>query len=429
VRDNERSLAAFGLSPARVKLTAFAISGTIAGLAGGLLAGLYATFGPDRFGAGESLQAVAMVVIGGLASVTGAVLGALFVVGIPVLFGNNSNVALLTGGVGILAVLLFFPGGLAQILSDGRDRIISRFARKEIEEPQDQATGAALPAPSVLRPREATVIAVESSARAIDVSDLTVRFGGPAVVDHVDLHVDAGEIVGLIGSNGAGKSTVMNAIGGFVRSDGRISILGQDVTSMQAARRARLGLGRTFQGAELFGGLDVRETVALAFEAHDRANLPAVVLGLPAARRADRAKKARADDLIAFLGLGQFADLYVSELSTGTRRVVELACLVATGARVLCLDEPTAGLAQAEAEAFGPLLLDVRRHLDASVLLIEHDMSVAMSVCGRLYCLQAGQIISEGTPDEVREDALVIESYLGAGARSGRVEKALQGGA
>ncbi len=106
--------------------------------------------------------------------------------------------------------------------------------------------------------------------------------------------------------------------------------------------------------------------MALAYEAHDRATLASVVLGLPGARRADRAKKARADDLIAFLGLGHFADLYVSELSTGTRRVVELACLVATGARVLCLDEPTAGLAQAEAEAFGPMLLDVRRELDAS---------------------------------------------------------------
>jgi ABC-type branched-subunit amino acid transport system ATPase component/ABC-type branched-subunit amino acid transport system permease subunit len=428
VRENERSLAAFGLSPARVKLTAFAISGTIAGLAGGLLAGLYVTFGPDRFGAGESLQAVAMVVIGGLASVSGAVLGALFVVGIPVLFGNNSNVALLTGGVGILAVLLFFPGGLVQVLTGWRDRVIGRFAPRVGDEPQHEAAGAgAPPAPTVLRPRENTPTIVPVSGRVIDVIDLTVRFGGPAVVDDVDLHVDGGEIVGLIGSNGAGKSTVMNAIGGFVRSEGGVRILGQDVTSMQPARRARLGLGRTFQGAELFGDLDVRDTVALAFEAHDRANLAAVVLGLPAARRADRAKKARADDLISFLGLGQFADLFVSELSTGTRRVVELACLVATGARVLCLDEPTAGLAQAEAEAFGPLLLDVRRQLDASVLLIEHDMSVAMSVCSRLYCLQAGQIISEGRPDEVRDDPLVIESYLGAGARSGRVEQAIQG--
>src|SRR4051794_39523143 len=145
--------------------------------------------------------------------------------------------------------------------------------------------------------------------------------------------------------------------------------------------------------------------------------------GLPAARRSDRAKRAHADELISFLGLGDVADRFVNELSTGTRRVVELACLVATGARVLCLDEPTAGLAQTEAEAFPPLLLDVQRQLDASVLLIEHDMSVAMNVCTRLYCLEAGRIISEGQPHEIRADERVIESSPGAGARSGRLEQ------
>ncbi|MBV8236449.1 MAG: ABC transporter, partial [Acidimicrobiia bacterium] len=207
VRDNERSVAAFGLSPARVKLTAFAISGAIAGLAGGLLAGLYVTFGPDRFGAGESLQAVAMVVIGGLASVSGAVLGALFVVGIPVLFSNNSNVGLLTGGVGILAVLLFFPGGLAEILTDLRDRLVRRLMPPSDAVAGREMAGAATP-PVVLRPRRVPAAAVSESAKAIDVRGLTVRFGGPAVVDEVTLHVRTGEIVGLIGSNGAGKSTV-----------------------------------------------------------------------------------------------------------------------------------------------------------------------------------------------------------------------------
>jgi ABC-type branched-subunit amino acid transport system ATPase component len=364
---------------------------------------------------------VAMVVIGGLASVTGAVLGALFVVGIPVLFSNNNNVALLTGGVGILAVLLFFPGGLVEIVTSVRDRLVSRLVAHPDADADEEAI-TALPAPTVLHPRHVAVASVPDSGNVIDVFDLTVRFGGPPVVDHVDLHVRAGDIVGLIGSNGAGKSTVMNAIGGFVRCEGTVTVLGHDVTKMQPARRARLGLGRTFQGAELFSDLDVRETVALALEAHARANLATVLLGLPAARRSDRAKRAHADELISFLGLGGVADRLFHELPTGTRRVVELACLVATGARVLCLDEPTAGLAQTEAEAFPPLLLDVQRQLDASVLLIEHDMSVAMNVCSRLYCLEAGQIISEGGPNEIRADERVIESYLGAGVRSGRLE-------
>src|SRR4029077_1755008 len=126
-----------------------------------------------------------------------------------------------------------------------------------------------------------------------------------------------------------------------------------------------------------------------------------------------RAKQAHADEILDFLGLGSYAERFVSELSTGTRRIVEFACLLASDAEVLCLDEPTAGVAQREAEAFGPLLLEMRRELDASMLVIEHDMPLVTSVSDRIYCLEAGSVISAGTPDEVRNDPLVIASYLG----------------
>ena len=409
VRDNERATASMGLSPARVKLTAFAVSGAIAGFAGGLLAGLYVTFGPERFTATESLQAISIAVIGGLASVAGTILGALFVVGIPVLFSNNANVGLLTSGVGILVVLLFFSGGIAQILFEIRDAVFARVARR-LPAP---ATTVPRSVPITARPVDAGAPTAASSDAAIHVRDLTVRFGSRLAVDGVDLDVRPGEVVGLIGSNGAGKSTVMNALGGYVASTGRIDVLGEDVQRMAPARRARLGLGRTFQGAELFGDLDVRDTVALALESRSSAALLTVALGLPKSRRVDRAKRVRADEIIAFLGMGDYAARFVNELSTGTRRIVELACLIASDARVLCLDEPTAGLAQREAEAFGPLIVEIRRELDASVLVIEHDMAVVMGISDRIYCLEAGRLISEGTPDEVRADPLVIASYLG----------------
>jgi ABC-type branched-subunit amino acid transport system ATPase component/ABC-type branched-subunit amino acid transport system permease subunit len=421
VRDNERSLAAFGLSPSRVKVTAFAISGALAGFAGGLLAGLYVTFGPDRFGPADSLQAVAIVVIGGVASIAGAMLGALFVVGIPVLFNDNSNVALFTSGVGILVVLLAFPGGLAAALAQLRDTVLGRLAGPHAasdaaaSEPAAPAEPAATPGRERAGPTEARPM---PGGRALAVTGLSVRFGTQVAVDDVSLEVQTGEIVALIGSNGAGKSTIMNAIGGFVPCHGVVEVLGSDISRLAPARRARLGLGRTFQGAELFGDLDVRDTVTLAAEAGHRSGIPSVILGLPRAKRAERATRAAADEIIDLLGLGQVADRYVDELSTGTRRVVELACLRASGTRVLCLDEPTAGLAQREAEAFVPTLLDLREELDASVLLIEHDMSVAMSVSDRVYCLEAGRVISQGRPDEVRDDPLVIESYLGSGVRS-----------
>jgi ABC-type branched-subunit amino acid transport system ATPase component/ABC-type branched-subunit amino acid transport system permease subunit len=428
VRDNERSLAAFGLSPARVKVTAFAISGAVAGFAGGLLAGLFVTFGPDRFSPTDSLQAVAIVVVGGVSSVAGAILGALFVVGIPVLFDNNSKVALLTSGVGILVVLLAFPGGLAFACAAIWDRFLERVGRSRVAA-GDAHHGEAveLLTPSEVGGREAdsAVTADVGSRCALRVSALKVRFGPQLAVDDVGLEVRTGEIVSLIGSNGAGKTTIMNAIGGFVPSRGRIEVLDADVTNLSATRRARLGLGRTFQGAELFGDLTVRDTVTLASEASHRAGIPSIVLGLPRARRAERAKRVHAHDVVDALGLGLVADRYIDELSTGTRRIVELACLRASGARMLCLDEPTAGLAQREAEAFVPTLRQLRDELRASVLLIEHDMAVAMAVSDRVYCLEAGRIIAEGRPDEVRTDPRVIESYLGGGVRAEEIDRAI----
>jgi ABC-type branched-subunit amino acid transport system ATPase component len=187
-----------------------------------------------------------------------------------------------------------------------------------------------------------------------------------------------------------------------------------------------VGLGRSFQSAALFPDLTVLETVQVALEARHRATVPATLLGLPRARRSERAKRAEAGELVAFFGLGRYADASIAELSTGTRRIVELACLVGLDSRVLCLDEPTAGVAQRETEAFAPLVLRIREELGASLLVIEHDMPFIMDISDRVYCLEAGRIIAEGAPQEVRHDPGVVASYLGtderAIARSGRVE-------
>jgi ABC-type branched-subunit amino acid transport system ATPase component len=225
-------------------------------------------------------------------------------------------------------------------------------------------------------------------------------------------------VVGLIGTNGAGKSTLMNAVGGFVPSRGKIEILGRDATGLSAARRARLGLGRTFQSADLFPDMTVLETVRVSLEARERATLPATILSLPGARRLERRKRAEADDLIAFFGLARYQDHFIDELSTGTRRIVELACLIGLEARVLCLDEPTAGVAQRETEAFAPLVLRIREELRASVLVVEHDMPFIMGISDRVYCLEAGEIIAEGVPDHVRHDPAVVSSYLGTDERA-----------
>jgi ABC-type branched-subunit amino acid transport system ATPase component len=210
----------------------------------------------------------------------------------------------------------------------------------------------------------------------------------------------------------------MNAIGGFVASTGTVELLGDDVSTMRPARRAQRGLGRTFQAATLFPELTVRETVEVALEARERTGLLSVALLLPRSNRMERSKRAEAAELIDFLGLGRYADALVADLSTGTRRIVELAGLLALDARVLCLDEPTAGIAQRETEAFGPLILEIRRELGASMLMIEHDMPLIMSISDRVYCLESGRVIAEGPPSVVREDPAVIASYLGTDERA-----------
>ena len=247
-------------------------------------------------------------------------------------------------------------------------------------------------------------------------ADVKVTFGGLTAVDDVSIDVYRDEIVGLIGTNGAGKSTFMNAVGGFVPSTGRIELLGADVSSTSPTTRAKAGLGRTFQAATLFPELTVRQTIQVALEARRRSSFIRSALFLDG--RAERAQRAEADELIAFLGLGRYANSFISDLSTGTRRIVELAGLLAVDAKLLCLDEPTAGVAQRETEAFGPLIQEIRRELGASMLIIEHDMPLIMSISDRVYCLESGTIIAEGDPDTVRNDPSVVASYLGTDTRA-----------
>jgi ABC-type branched-subunit amino acid transport system ATPase component/ABC-type branched-subunit amino acid transport system permease subunit len=414
VRDNETAASAYMVPPVRVKLQAFSVAGALAGLGGTLLAGAFANiaFTENFFLVNNSLNLVAMVVIGGMGSVSGAVIGAIFVIGIPAIAPNNQLVGLLTSSVGLLVVLLYFPRGLNQVTYGVRDAILSwadrRFGRRKEPEPATY--------PAAVRRRTEDIAPV--AGPVLSVAELSVSFGGIKAVNDASIHVDGGEIVGLIGANGAGKSTLMNAIGGFVTATGSVSLFGEEVAAKQPGHRASLGLGRTFQAATLFPELTVNETLLVAMEAKSGTGMFATALALPGARRRHRVAQADVRELIEFLGLGPYRDHYVSDLSTGTRRVVELAGLLALDARVLCLDEPTAGLAQRETEAFGPLIRTIQRELAASVLLVEHDMPLIMGISDRVYCMETGGVIAEGPPSAVRDDPRVIASYLGTDERA-----------
>jgi ABC-type branched-subunit amino acid transport system ATPase component len=177
----------------------------------------------------------------------------------------------------------------------------------------------------------------------------------------------------------------------------------------------------------LFPDLTVRETIELALESRYRTGLPSTALLLPAGFRKDKRRRAAAHEIIDFFGLGRYVDHFIANLSTGTRRIVELAGLIALDARVLCLDEPTAGLAQRETEALAPLISRIRSDLGATLVVIEHDMPFIMSISARVYCLEAGFIIAEGTPSSVRADPAVIASYLGTRAPTVEAAEAMQG--
>jgi ABC-type branched-subunit amino acid transport system ATPase component/ABC-type branched-subunit amino acid transport system permease subunit len=417
VRDNPTSAAGMTISTTRMKLLAFAISGGMAALAGCLLVTLLPSNTPAvTFAPEESVKVVAIVVIGGLGALVGPVLGAVWVVGVPAIWPDEPLVPFLVSGIGILAILLFAPGGFAGMFRSLEAWVLARRPRGCVTRGR------------ISRSDDATL---EGAGRAApDGGDwlvargVTVRFGGRVAVDHVDLRVGPRELVGLIGTNGAGKSTLMNAIGGFVPADGHFEVLGRDVTALPAYRRHRLGLGRTFQAARLYDDLTVRETVMVALEARDRSRVVPSMLHVPPSPGAERRKRAEADDILAVLDLADTADQPAAVLSTGTRRLVELAGQLALGARVVLLDEPTAGLSQHETEAFAPRLREIQRELDAAVLLIEHDMPLVMSVSDRVYCLEAGVVIAEGSPPQVRADPLVIASYLGADDAGGTTRNA-----
>ena len=240
------------------------------------------------------------------------------------------------------------------------------------------------------------------TAPMLDVSGVTVRFGGHVALDDVRLTAAPGEVTGLIGPNGAGKTTLFNVVTGLQAPQrGRVRLDGDDVTGLAPYRRARRGLARTFQRLELFGLLTVRENVELA----------ASVRG----RRPGRS----ADEALALVGLTTMGEVRADELPTGKARLVELARALATGPRVLLLDEPASGQDDAETEAFRDVLLTVAAE-GIAVVLVEHDVHLVMRTCARVHVLDFGRVLAVGTAAEVQADQAVLDAYLGAAPEPAR---------
>jgi len=253
-----------------------------------------------------------------------------------------------------------------------------------------------------------------SSPVVLDTAGVSVQFGGLSALTEVDIEVHEGEIVGLIGPNGAGKSTLMDCISGFRPvASGRITYRGNDLLAHTPSERADLGIGRTLQNVRLFPYLTCIDNLRIALHRHMEGSALSHAFRLPSALAEERKILARAEELISLIGMTEFSEKFASELSYGTLRLLELACMLALEPTLLLLDEPASGISQAETENLGPLLRRIKQQTGATILMIEHDMPLIMSLSDHIYCLESGKVLASGTPDEVAADSAVIEAYLG----------------
>jgi branched-chain amino acid transport system ATP-binding protein len=245
------------------------------------------------------------------------------------------------------------------------------------------------------------------------VDNLTKYFGGVKALTEVAFTVEEGQIAGLIGPNGAGKTTCFNVINGlFAPSGGSIMLSGREVTALPPYRRARLGLARTFQNIQLFGGMTVLENVLTGMHLRQETGVLAALLPLPGVQRVEQQNRQRADELLRLVGLADKADASAEALAYGEQRRLEIARAMAQGPKLLLLDEPAAGLNPRETEDLMGLMGQLR-DLGITLLVIEHDMTLVMSLCDHVVVLDHGQVIAAGAPLAVRKDPRVIEAYLG----------------
>jgi branched-chain amino acid transport system ATP-binding protein len=248
----------------------------------------------------------------------------------------------------------------------------------------------------------------------LEITGLSLSFSGVRALANVSFSIHQGEIVGLIGPNGAGKTTLLNCMSRLYQPDsGEIRFEGHDLTRLKVHEVASMGIRRTFQNLELFRDASARENVVLGLVYRHRSPLWSELLGLPAARSAQRAAVEEANRILEECGLTAIADVRVSDLSYGVQKSVELARGLAGAPKLLLLDEPAAGMNPEESRRVADAVRSLRDRTGLTILLIEHDMRVVMSVCDRIVVLDHGEKIGEGSPAEVKRTPAVIKAYLG----------------
>lgn len=382
-RDNPAAAMTFGISAPLVRAQGLFICGAIAGLAGAILVHGSLNVDANSFRVGEGLRALGAAALGGIATLSGGLWGSLFMVALPAFVGGILR-TLFASWTGWLLVIVTIPAGLVQAVT-ARSR---RSVGQGIDDPvvtMRSTEDRTLPSIFVVHPERTPI----QASLALD--RVSVSSGDLTILNDVSVQVHAGDIVGLVGRNGAGKSTLLDIISGQRAPDsGHVRLDDEDITRLLPERRARIGIARSFEGAILFPTLTVLEATVLALE---NAATPTKI--------PRRSRRAEAMSVIAWVGLERIATKRFSELSTGLRRMAQLACLCARRPRLLLLDEPASGVAQAEIEGLGSVLGTVNAELGTTILVVEHDLRVVRSLATRVVILDAGRVVAEGPPEEV----------------------------
>jgi sulfate-transporting ATPase len=413
VRGNERAAAALGIGVYGAKLYAFGLGAAIAALGGVLIAFQVNYLNLSAFNVFASITVVEYAVIGGIGWISGAMLGALLAPGAPISYAFSSlfdlnNWLVPLAGLGTIVVIAQAPDGIAANVSYQFQNLCSTVGAP-VKSKVDGWSSKVVPGRSRSRPSP------EERPRqrppfAIEVRNIAVWFGGVQALDDVSFTIHPGEVLGLIGPNGAGKTTLLDAITGFTRTtSGSVLLNGVPIDSWSPERRARAGIGRSWQAVELFDGMTVRENLLVAADDQSRWRYAKDLV-----RPGRRPTSAVIDDVVEALGLGELLDQRTTALSQGNARLVGIARAVVAEPAILLLDEPAAGLDSHETEEFGSVIRMLADRMGMGVVLIEHDVPLVISVCDRIVVLDFGHQIAEGTPAEIGQDEQVISAYLGA---------------
>jgi ABC-type branched-subunit amino acid transport system ATPase component/branched-subunit amino acid ABC-type transport system permease component len=408
--DSPLALATNGANANVIRVLVFCISAFFAGIGGGIMGANLQLVTDQSFTPEASLLLLAILILqpGGVPWY--GIFGAIGYTVIPSYINGSTDILNIV--FGLSAMYIAVEPALAQRGHGSRRENLAARYQGFLER------HFARPLPKHVPADSASVLAqghrsVDPSHGGISIHDLTVAYGANVVVRDISVHAPAGRVTGLIGPNGAGKTSTFNACSGLVRPRcGRIELDGVDITKLGVAARARRGLGRTYQKIELFDSLTVRENLGLGLESSMAGANPLRHLfgGRPQSLRVAAAIDAAAD----LCGITGLLALQAGVLSTGQRRLVELARCVAGGYDIFMLDEPSSGLDEAESREFGRIVRSVVEQCGVGVLMVEHDMSLVMTLCDHIYVLDVGEIIFDGSPNQVRASAAVREAYLGA---------------